>query len=868
MSFYHLLRGDDSAKLTLLINSEESNHWDTLYFVESSQKTEWERVFIDLSNYQDRYATLRFIGMSGSGDLSDIGIDQIEFYNSQLSDSIPSFYLDLDQDGFGNIDSILSLCINNPPEGYVRLGGDCNDEDPEINPAQQESACNLIDDDCNGLVDDVIIENPIIVEQLDFTNESCPGSKDGSITIEVKGGVSPYLIRWNNGEMGNHIKGLSDGVYIAEITDALGCSIKSDFYDIDVMNSPEIFVRSVLNTTCRRSLGEITIEVAGGDTPYNYSWSNGSNAKNQSELGEGNYVLTVTDANGCEVVSQSIPIIATPRFTSGVQLKRDLRCQGDNDGLISIGVINALEPVKYLWSHGDSTSFIRNLSEGLYTVTINDGRGCEDILSIPIVSPPQLEAKIIGIEQISCYGGSDGSIQVSTAGGVAPYSFNWNTLDEISLQSSFNEDISSLSRGDYFLIVNDSNGCKDTTDIITVVDPTPINIDIVDVRNVSCRFSQDGGIKVSASGGNEGFQYFWSNGGKGSDLENISTGTYSIRVIDQLGCKAGNNGLDVNIQNVPLMLSYAIEDINLCSYDSNGIISVQVETKGKAPFDFNWSSGTQRIKNINVDSIKRLPSGLYSVTVTDNEGCVGNAQNILIPDIKEMVVDSIIKQGNICNIDSNGSITLITSGGTPPYNYQWKDGVLNRERKDLVSGIYSVDIFDANACLLTIDTILIPSDFELIIQSKTINPGFNQNDGEIELIIEKGKAPYKVTWDHSSSTDLVLKNLTSGNYCVSIEDGNSCLFHDCYQLTLSTGISENRQKKMEIYPNPSKNLFIVKFEGDVRKLEIFTSNGQKVNSASYNKKNSTIDLGLEQAGIYFIRVISDIGVYSSKVVKL
>jgi subtilisin-like proprotein convertase family protein len=867
MSFYYYMRGEDIGSLTLTIKTFE-DIWDTLFYVENNQENNWVREFVDLRNFKQTYATLRFIARSETGELSDIAIDQIEFYSSSLQKELPRFYFDFDQDGYGTPDSIISLCINDPPSHFVRNGEDCDDANSNINPGRIESGCNAIDDDCNGRVDDVQFENQIKAHLVGLTNESCPGLADGRIEISVAGGSPPYEINWNTGFKGLILDGISDGVYFAEITDSDQCKLRTSFYDVDIENSPNIFIRNITNTACGQSIGSISIDVAGGTPPYSFLWSNGSIEKNNTNLAEGSYSVQVNDANGCIVESARIEVIATPRFTSGVQLKRDLKCFGDNNGMISVGVINALEPVQYIWNTGDTTATIRNLSAGMYSVTINDGRGCDGTLSIPIGAPSKLKTIVVGIEQVSCADGADGSIQISTIGGSTPYNFNWLSVVGNQISSPNNEDIGSLRKGDYFLIVNDKNGCKDTSETVTIIDPEPINISVVDIKNVKCRFSDNGSIQVVASGGNEGFQYFWNSGDRGEKLTNVKSGTYSIRVIDQLGCKAGNNALEVAIQNVPLTIDHKILNLNICSYDSNGVIMAQITSNSKLPVDYNWSNGTQSIKNAKSDTIIGLSSGNYSLTATDNEGCVGEISKIVIPQVPILSLDTILKIGNVCRYDSNGSIQLQISGGTPPYSYVWNDGATNKNRNKLISDTYIVEISDVNGCKLSSDSIVLPSIFDLNVDVKITNSSTDQNNGRISLNISEGIPPYNISWDAVSESSSEISNLAPGFYCVDISDSQGCNYYNCFEIKNSTSTADRPLSSINIFPNPATEYIFLESQFKIETIKIISIEGKLAASVNLNSNNNKVNINELTSGLYILIIRTRNGTYYKKFLKL
>ncbi len=534
MSFYYHMLGENVDSLTLLISVDNRVSWDTLFSEVGTKGNAWHRVFIDLENYSGQLATMQFIGISGINDRADIAIDQIEFYGTNDVTDLPTFYFDSDQDGYGGLDSVLSICISDPPQGFYITPEDCDDQSVEINPGAIEIQCNLIDENCNGLQDDAEDINPILYEITEVIDESCPGASDAAISLSISGGNPPYEVQWNTGQSGNSISLLSEDIYRATITDAGTCTILTDFIDIDVISTPQVFIIETNSSQCDESTGSIDIEMAGGSPPYQYNWNTGDSTQDLNLIPEGVYGVSVTDQNGCAVEEENIVIESSPRFNAGIQFTRDLNCKGDSTGIISLGIFNAIPPISYQWSNGDTTQLLSDLKEGRYAVTINDARGCQEVLEATIESPEELQSEVLSIEQITCYDGSNGSIQVATEGGVPPYNFEWMSDPPLSFAQSKQEDINGLSLGQYQLMVSDGNGCMDTTRTITLVNAEEILIDIDSSRAVRCVLSTDGYLSVSVAGGAGDYSYFWGVSDENLNfLEDVMGGTYGLTVIDK-----------------------------------------------------------------------------------------------------------------------------------------------------------------------------------------------------------------------------------------------------------------------------------------------------------------------------------------------
>ncbi len=869
MSFYYHMFGDGIDSLKLEISIDAGNTWQVLFDRFGDQGDVWHRAILDLSPYQGNLALMRFTANTGINTRGDIALDQIDFFGTTMNIQLPIYFADMDNDGFGDPNNYISICMSEPPEGFVRNADDCDDLNPNINPDAEEIPCNLIDENCSGMEDDVPVENPIISMVTMVRNESCPNASDGSIGISVTGGVPPYDIEWNNGKKGNVVTDLSTGLYFAIISDAGSCISRSQTVTINLTNSPNIFITEVKNTLCAQNTGLIDIEVTGGAPPYTYTWSNGMKTQDLLNIGTGSYTVSVTDQNGCSVSSSSILIEATPRFTAGIQVKRNPICHGSSNGLLSIGIINALPPIEYKWNTGDITSSLQGLTAGKYSVTINDARGCNQIIETELTDPARIEPTVVGIKSATCFNESSGAIQVSTTGGSAPFEFNWSSPDHNTFSNNINtEDLTNIPPGKYQLFVNDANGCTGQTELIQVENASPIQIQVNELQNASCRLSENGMISVHVSGGGGDFIYFWNNEEGPPVLENIKAGSYSIRVIDRFGCKASDDNLKVGLQNIPVAVNTKVLDGNLCHRDSFGVISALAESS-KFPIDFNWSNGKQRVVHRNTDTLFMLPSGQYDVTVTDNEGCVGASLLTGITPVPELLISNIQVSMNECNSDNDGSIEVQVSGGVPPYKFMWSDGQTTQKADGLSTGQYVLTVMDANDCVVKSQNITISVVNPIRTEVSVIHTSGNLKNGSITLNVTGATPPYRIDWNDLPNGPLTRSNLAAGRYCVTITDNKGCFEGLCIDVDQSTSVTTPfTTDGILIGPNPFTDHLQIISDLPIEELFMFNVHGNTVfhgqNLAEYWKK----DFSLLEPGIYFLKINTNQYILTRKVIKI
>jgi len=190
-------------------------------------------------------------------------------------------------------------------------------------------------------------------------------------------------------------------------------------------------------------------------------------------------------------------------------------------------------PFSYNWSNAATTEDLTNLGPGNYQLIITDDESCVDTVDITIVEPDSLYMDAV-VTNISCYGEVDGSVQTTVNGGTFPYSYTWTPL---GAGTSAND----LPAGDYDLIVTDARGCI-ISDTYTIVEPDSISLDadISQYSNgwqISVENGSDGWIDVTVNGGTGPFDYSWDNGETSEFITDLTAGTYTVIVTDDMGCE-------------------------------------------------------------------------------------------------------------------------------------------------------------------------------------------------------------------------------------------------------------------------------------------------------------------------------------------
>ena len=304
---------------------------------------------------------------------------------------------------------------------------------------------------CTAAVSFVVTVPVPMTVTLSGTDMSCSGSPNGSAALVVTGGFAPYNVVWSNGATGFVVTGLAAGVYCAAVTDANGCTA-SACIEIDESNDPFRASDSYATSTCSGECEAfIQLVYIGGTAPYTYSWSHGSTSVAPLNLCPGTYVVTATDATGCQLVDSFMVEADICGALAVSAFANNSLCAGGCDGSANLVTESGLQPYSYLWNNGATTASLSGLCAGLYTATVTDAAGSSVTVSIVSTEPEPLEYSTAVVSN-AC-GGCNGSLTSVVSGGTAPYTFQWNNGATTFSQTG-------LCPGTYFATVWDANGCS------------------------------------------------------------------------------------------------------------------------------------------------------------------------------------------------------------------------------------------------------------------------------------------------------------------------------------------------------------------------------------------------------------------------
>ena len=396
------------------------------------------------------------------------------------------------------------------------------------------------------------------------------------------------------------------------VIDSISCSsnyiaVYDTVLSFTISSPPtELLVNDTSNNinTIGNNNGFIDLSIIGGIPPYSVLWSNGDTTEDLNNLMAGNFIYTVTDSNGCEVidtVSISQPVNIT-YYTNGIT------CGSTCSGEIEIIITGGIEPYNYLWSNNDTTQMLSNLCAGQYDLTVYDSAippyDSTFSFNISLVSGFIVSSQLSDFNGygVSAIGTNDGWIDLTISGGLLPYSLVWSN-------GEITEDIQNLVAGIYELTITDANLC-DTVAIFELSSPPEPILLTGTMESVLCNGNCDGLIEIIASGGIPPLNFNWSNGETTQVIDNLCAGLYIVTVSD----------IDSS-----LVVSFEItqpDPISVTSLITNDPASVSIfgsiditPTGGTPPYSYYWSNGET------TEDLSSVTPGQYIVTITDANLC-------------------------------------------------------------------------------------------------------------------------------------------------------------------------------------------------------------------------------------------------------
>ncbi|MCG8329438.1 MAG: T9SS type A sorting domain-containing protein [Chitinophagales bacterium] len=704
---------------------------------------------------------------------------------------------------------------------------------------------------CSVTASTNITQPDILESNVELTAVSCFGGDDGTASISVSGGTPPYMEQWPNDENGTD---LAAGNYIVTITDANNCSHEVDI-TITQPDAIEI-MGSTQNVSCFEGMdGAIDLTITGGTGPYTSVWSHDGEP---DSLSSGNYTVTVTDANDCTATA-SFDISQPTPFQIDINVQH-VSCFGASDGAIDVQVSGGTPPYEVFWIGGSSDTM---LPAGTYAVLIMDANGCSMIVDDIVVEQPDEIVVSETIENVSCFGVSDGSASFEISGGVPPYDIEWPN----------GEDGLNLSAGTYAVTITGADGCNTISDI-SILEPDSLTLNVVEMIPLSC-YDEDGFVSVEAMGGTPDYTYTWSDGTMGPEND-APTNTPSVTVTDANGCTAS---IAIEIpQNfeTPSFTFIDGDEYELNCGDSTLLVSIDIS--GCDSCDVNWSGSMgQAIGQISIDSAFISEAGIYEVSITNLlSGCT-SIDSFFVSIAPPLEILELETTDVSCAGGSDGTIDISLINAVPPLTYIWAPAGTDPDQ-GLAAGTYELTIVDAVNCEVSTSFVIGEPDSLLIQIDEVVMPGSGANDGSIAITISGGTEDYLIEWQldgafYSNEEDL--SNLGAGTYTIIVTDANGCVSTEEVILDEVTSVSDlAAQLAVSIYPNPVTDLLVIADKGKFQQavnLSLYNGVGAQIYSQLWEptvSREERIDMSMLPAGVYWLKLSHETANKTYRIMKL
>lgn len=756
--------------------------------------------------------------------------------------------------------------------------------------------------DVNGCISTAtatITEPALIVAALSSQiNVSCNGGSDGIINTITTGGSGPLSFAWSTVpvQTSSTVSGLVAGTYTITATDSAGCSASAAF----TITEPAILTvtLSTTNTSCNNTgTGTATASPAGGTLPYTYLWNPSmQNTQTATGLFIGNYTVAVVDSNGCvtgDTISVngplSIPITTTATPTS---------CGAQNGtATANISGPGAVPPFYVLWNTGDTGLTVSGLDAGIYRANVTDGNGCFSFSDALVTSSNGPVVTTSSVTNISCFGGNDGSINISITGGTPPYTFAWSN-------GLTTEDASNLVYGPYEVSVYDASGCVVVKSIF-VNEPTPLSLTSSSISS-SCT-GTNGSATITIAGGTSPFTYLWSSGGTASTENGLGAGSFGIAVTDANGCTLSDM-IAVSDSGGPIVL---IDTIAAVYCGSSGFVLIDPLDSASIQ-SYQWSTGDTTKDLLNVSP------GKYGLVITDTSGCKSSlvlGVTPVLPPLKPICVVTVDTLTNMNIVAWEKPVSTVIAGfniyressqnqiyqfvAYSPYNNlsayydsiadpdaRWakyrismvdvcgKEGPLSSEHKTIHLAIQS---YSAQSIDLIWDAYVgYPFSYYHIFRKDSSNgiwmlldsvPSTQNTYSDTALISNGDTLSYHIDVAHPNGCVATIKNPEPMASNLNSSRSN------VYRVVDSSLVAVNNEEinfSIVLYPNPSSGVFTLKTsEKEIKYIKITNQLGEDIKFIQLKNNKLVeiiIDLRSFAKGIYNVQAVSQKKIVNKKII--
>jgi len=688
----------------------------------------------------------------------------------------------------------------------------------------------------------------------------CYGFDDGIAFATATGGTTPYAFVWDdpiNGPTGQDIDSLTPGIHVIYVTDANGCTA-SDTVVITEPTQLEVIIddTSTVYSYCAGTNSAQLCAIASGGTPnYTYLWNDDLSQTTACAYDlvaqYSDYTVIVMDDRNCiATVSFQLDSITNSMNPDSVIVDiNHVSCFGIYDGSVAVSnVVGAVAPFDYTWTgpsgYTGTGSYISSLYAGSYALIISDSNNCAITINAEVLQPDQLEYTTYNVIGETCYGACDGQIWVDVNGGTGNYYYDVSEIGTFPIPAAnqlqlINDSlIFDLCEGSHSIYITDDNNCEgavvwggnwvEYVDSGAYFSPFPG----INTNDASCFNTNDGQAWIAYPFADSLFNYTWeTTSGTVIDIGDstgiLAVGNYNLVVHYADSASFGQNypGCDVIYPftlsgPIPLVSNAIVSPESCFGFDDGSIALTPLSSASGIPTVL-WDTTTSiPISNPFDFNQSPLQPGVYTVTITDSDGCQ-ITEDYTIDEAEAITASTSFNEPSCFGL-SDGTATVSASGGSAPYTYEWSDGQITQTAISIGSGIYTITVTDANLCQASFSVIV--TEPEDVISSVEASIGYNGydiscngfSDGEATVATGGGIPPYTFSWVPSGGNGAIETGMSAGLHTVTVTDGNNC--------TESASITLEEPDYLD--PNLVESYYSTSTDGTTNEIECYGwSNG-------------------------------------------
>ncbi|MGM0377612.1 MAG: SprB repeat-containing protein, partial [Bacteroidota bacterium] len=574
------------------------------------------------------------------------------------------------------------------------------------------------------------------------------------------------------------------------------------------VQEPDTAVISIDNNYIRAKgdrTGAISASVKHGNGVFNYIWSyeddddpfEEGNTRGNIELDSlagGEYTLMVRDTAGCvyeedEWMARHIDM-REPEKALGFNVaeNRAVSCFGKEDGRLRIDPDGGWGDYRLRLGDGEfvSSRVFEGLEKDKYAISVKDSAGIVYSDSIEVTQPDPLQATVSSTDDVNCYNGNDGAINLEISGGnlsyfVSPDGEEWQKGTTIN----------GLTKGSYSAHVKDTLGCSLVMNSVEIHQPDEIIL--MDSSIVKSRCGNDeGAIEAEYEGGVGDFSYQWfkfDSNGEGqheqmlmedenrSNIDELYAGRYQAVVTDDHDCQ---RSFDYRVSDIADLTIDSIKTTGVvCAGDRNGSAKAFV-SKGNPAYSYSWS---EKVGFFDQEEAGEIPAGQHWLEVSDSKGCLVY-RDFTVATPEPLGYDTLSLKQPLCLGGEKGKIELEGKGGTPGYEYRWSDGASGTVREAVEPGAYTFTLIDSRDCRAQFG---LDMDWQRVLQPDI---GRDTTICHYDVLTLDGGDYENYQWNIDGDDDVGssrrLETDTPGQYSLRVRDEDQCLGFDTLSLDVST----------------------------------------------------------------------------------